>query len=217
MARPGAVSRAHRGVLFLDECAEISVSALEALRTPLEDGEIRLARRDGVACYPARFQLVLAANPCPCAPADPQDCICAGAVKRRYLGKLSGPLLDRVDLRVQMNPVRAGAFAVAEGESTAQVRQRVTAAREAAAERWRPHGFHTNAEVSGPLLRRAFRPSSAAMKPLRTALDNGLLSIRGVDRTLRVAWSLADLAGRPAPGLSEVATALSFRQAGARR
>ena len=99
MARPGAVSRAHRGVLFLDECAEISVSALEALRTPLEDGEIRLARRDGVACYPARFQLVLAANPCPCAPADPRDCICPGAVKRRYLGKLSGPLLDRVDLQ----------------------------------------------------------------------------------------------------------------------
>ncbi|MDT5346812.1 MAG: magnesium chelatase family protein, partial [Mycobacterium sp.] len=101
IARPGAVSRAHRGVLFLDECAEIGVSALEALRTPLEDGEIRLARRDGVARYPARFQLVLAANPCPCAPADPRDCICAAAVKRRYLGRLSGPLLDRVDLRVQ--------------------------------------------------------------------------------------------------------------------
>ncbi|MFV8316552.1 YifB family Mg chelatase-like AAA ATPase [Mycobacterium sp. 23] len=217
MARPGAVSRAHRGVLFLDECAEISVSVLEALRTPLEDGEIRLARRDGVACYPARFQLVLAANPCPCAPADPQDCICAGAVKRRYLGKLSGPLLDRVDLRVQMNPVRAGAFGVTAGESTAQVRQRVTAARDAAAERWRPHGFSTNAEVSGPLLRRKFRPSSAAMKPLHQALDDGVLSIRGVDRTLRVAWSLSDLAGRTSPGLPEVATALSFRQMGARR
>lgn len=201
----------------IDECAEIGVSVLEALRTPLEDGEIRLARRDGVACYPARFQLVLAANPCPCAPADPQDCICAGAVKRRYLGKLSGPLLDRVDLRVQMNPVRAGAFGVAAGESTAQVRQRVTAARDAAAARWRPYGFCTNAEVNGPLLRRKFRPSSAAMKPVRKALDDGVLSIRGVDRTLRVAWSLADLAGRTSPGLSEVATALSFRQMGARR
>ncbi len=133
MARPGAVSRAHRGVLFLDECAEISLSALEALRTPLEDGEIRLARRDGVACYPARFQLVLAANPCPCAPADPQDCICAAATKRRYLGKLSGPLLDRVDLRVQMHRLRAGAFSAADGESTSQVRQRVALAREAAA------------------------------------------------------------------------------------
>jgi len=217
MARPGAVSRAHRGVLFLDECAEISVSALEALRTPLEDGEIRLARRDGVACYPARFQLVLAANPCPCAPADPRDCICAAAVKRRYLGKLSGPLMDRVDLRVQMNPVRAGAFSAADGESTAQVRHRVATARDAAAERWRPHGFRTNAEVSGALLRRKFRLSATAMHPLRTAMDRGLLSIRGADRTLRVAWSLADLAGRTSPGLDEVAAALSFRQPGAGR
>ncbi|ETZ99137.1 sigma-54 interaction domain protein [Mycobacterium kansasii 732] len=217
MARPGAVSRAHRGVLFLDECAEISVSALEALRTPLEDGEIRLARRDGVACYPARFQLVLAANPCPCAPADPADCICAAAVKRRYLGKLSGPLLDRVDLRVQMHPVRAGAMSAAEGEPTSQVRHRVASARDAAAQRWQPHGFATNAEVSGPLLRRKFRPGNAAIAPLRRALDRGLLSIRGVDRTLRVAWSLADLAGRGSPSLEDVATALSFRQPGASR
>ena len=217
MARPGAVSRAHRGVLFLDECAEISVSALEALRTPLEDGEIRLARRDGVACYPARFQLVLAANPCPCAPADPRDCICAAAVKRRYLGKLSGPLLDRVDLRVEMHPVRAGAFSTEECESTLQVRDRVAVARDAAAERWRPHGFRTNAEVSGTLLRRRFRLSNAAMEPLRTALDRGLLSIRGVDRSLRVAWTLGDLAGRTSPGRDEVAAALSFRQPGASR
>jgi len=217
MARPGAVSRAHRGVLFLDECAEIGVSALEALRTPLEDGEIRLARRDGVACYPARFQLVLAANLCPCAPADPQDCICAAVAKRRYLGRLSGPLMDRVDLRVQMHAVRAGAFSGDDGESTAHVRRRVALARSAAADRWRPHGFGTNAEVSGALLRRKFRPGNAAMEPLRKALDRGLLSIRGLDRTLRVAWSLADLAGRVSPGPEDVATALSFRQAGAQR
>lgn len=217
MARPGAVSRAHRGVLFLDECAEIRVSALEALRTPLEDGEIRLARRDGVACYPARFQLVLAANLCPCAPADPQDCMCAAATKRRYLGKLSGPLLDRVDLRVQMHQVKAGAFAGRAAESTAQVRHRVAQARAAAAERWSSHGFRTNGEVSGTLLRRKFRPSNAAMEPLQRALDGGLLSIRGLDRTLRVAWSLADLAGRTSPGTDEVAAALSFRQPGTRR
>lgn len=217
LARPGAVSRAHRGVLFLDECAEIGVSALEALRTPLEDGEIRIARRDGVARYPARFQLILAANPCPCAPADPRDCICAPAAKRRYLGRLSGPLLDRVDLRVQLHPVRAGAFSAEGGESTVQVRERVAAAREAAAERWQPHGIRTNAEVSGALLRRRFRPDSTAMAPLRTALDRGLVSIRGVDRTLRVAWTLADLAGRATPGIDEVTAALSFRQSGAPR
>jgi magnesium chelatase family protein len=217
IARPGAVSRAHRGVLFLDECAEISTSALEALRTPLEDGEIRLARRDGVAHYPARFQLVMAANPCPCAPANSRDCICAAAVKRRYMGKLSGPLMDRVDLRVELHPVRSGEINTEDGESTATVRRRVAAAREAAAQRWAPHGVRTNAEVSGPLLRRRFRPDRAVMAPLRTALDRGELSIRGVDRTLRVAWTLADLAGRTSPGLDDVNTALSFRQAGGAR
>jgi magnesium chelatase family protein len=217
LARPGAVSRAHRGVLFLDECAEIGVSAMEALRTPLEEGEVRLARRDGVACYPARFQLVLAANPCPCAPADPKDCICASMAKRRYLGKLSGPLLDRVDLRVEMHMARAGAFAAEEGESTAAVRQRVAAARAVAEERWRPHGIRTNAEVSGALLRRKYRPEADAMKPLRTALDSGQISIRGMDRTLRVAWTLADLAGRTSPGVEQVSTALSFRQGGGAR
>lgn len=217
MARPGAVSCAHRGVLFLDECAEIGVSALEALRTPLEDGEIRLARRDGVARYPARFQLVLAANPCPCAPADPQDCICAAAVKRRYLGKLSGPLMDRVDLRVQMHRVRGGAFGDLADEPTATVRERVSTARQAAAERWKVVAARTNAEVPGPVLRRGFRPGRKAMEPLRAALDRGHLSVRGVDRTLRVAWSLADLAGRVSPSLDDVATALSFRQPGAAR
>jgi magnesium chelatase family protein len=183
----------------------------------LEDGEIRLARRDGVARYPARFQLVLAANPCPCAPTDPRDCICAAAAKRRYLGRLSGPLLDRVDLRVEMHPVRTVAFSAAEAESTAQVRARVATARDAAAQRWGPYGFRTNAEVSGALLRRKFRPGAAAMEPLRTALDRGLLSIRGVHRTLRVAWTLADLAGHTTPGFDEAAAALSFRQPGASR
>jgi len=214
LARPGAVSRAHRGVLFLDECAEIGVSVLEALRTPLEDGEIRLARRDGVAQYPARFQLVLAANPCPCAPADPRDCICPGHIKRRYLGKLSGPLLDRVDLNVEMLSERATAFAQQEGEATALVRERVTAAREAAADRWREYGIRTNAEVSGSLLRKRFRLSAAVMGPLRTALDRNVISRRGADRTMRVAWTLCDLAGRTSPALHDVSTALSFRPPG---
>ncbi|MCX2930509.1 YifB family Mg chelatase-like AAA ATPase [Mycobacterium sp. CVI_P3] len=216
MARPGAVSRAHRGVLFLDECAEIRVSVLESLRTPLEDGEIRLARRDGVARYPARFQLVLAANPCACAKTDPKDCICTSLEKRRYLGKLSGPLMDRVDLRVQMHTVRAGAFASEAPENTAAVRQRVAQARAAAAERWRQYGFTTNAEVTGSVLRRKFRLDSTAMAPLKTALERGVLSIRGVDRSLRVAWTLGDLAGRTMPNVDDVAVALSFRQGGAK-
>jgi magnesium chelatase family protein len=214
MARPGAVSRAHRGVLFLDEFAEINSGALEALRTPLEDGEIRLARRDGVARYQCRIQLVLAANLCPCAPPDPRDCMCGAAERRRYRSKLSGPLVDRVDLRVEMHASRGGSFTDADGESTSVVRERVWAARQAAEERWRPHGFTTNAEVSGSLLRRRYRPSPEAMKPLRTAVDRGALSIRGMDRTVRVAWTLSDLAGRTSPTKEDVMKAMSFRQLG---
>ncbi len=212
MARPGAVSRAHRGVLFLDECAELGVSALEALRTPLEDGEIRIARRDGVAKFPARFQLVAAANPCPCAPARETDCNCSPLQRRRYLGKLSGPLLDRVDLRVQMHTVTAGAFVPDAAEGSQAVRARVAQARAAAAERWRPHGFATNAEVTGAVLRKHFRLDTVTMAPLRAALDRGLISIRGLDRSLRVAWTLADLAGLTAPSVDQVSMALSFRQ-----
>lgn len=212
MARPGAVSRAHRGVLFLDEFAEINTGALEALRTPLEDGQIRLARRDGVATYPCRFQLVLAANLCPCAPPDPRDCQCGAAERRRYRSRLSGPLLDRVDLRTEMHTSKAGPFVDEAGESTSAVRERVWNARQAAAERWRPHGITTNAEAGGTLLRRRFRLSADAMAPVRTAVDRGALSFRGMDRTLRVAWTLADLGGRTSPTRQDVATALSFRQ-----
>ncbi|MGU3503259.1 YifB family Mg chelatase-like AAA ATPase [Mycobacterium sp. C31M] len=216
IARPGAVSRAHRGVLFLDECAEIGTQVLEALRTPLEDGEIRLARRDGVARYPARFQLVMAANPCPCAPTNPADCLCNPNAKRRYLGKLSGPLMDRVDLKVEMHPIRSGAFTHEAGEPTAAVRARVAAARAAATERWQRLGVRTNAEVPGPALRNTFRPSKASMTLLRSAVDKGQLNLRGADRTLRIAWSIADLAGVTSPTPDHVATALSFRQGGVR-
>ena len=101
LARPGAVSMAHRGVLFLDEVYEFGPHLLDCLRTPLEEGEVRLARKDGVVRYPARFQLVMAANPCPCAPPRPEDCRCSPHELRRYEGRLSGPMLDRVDLRVE--------------------------------------------------------------------------------------------------------------------
>jgi magnesium chelatase family protein len=201
-------------VLFLDEFAELGVSSLEALRTPLEDGEIRLARSGGVVRYQCRIQLVLAANLCPCAPPDPRDCQCGAAARRRYRSKLSGPLVDRVDVRVQMHASRQGSFNDEEGESTVVVRERVWAARCAAQERWRPHGIATNAEVSGSLLRRKFRPGPEAMKPLRTAVDRGAVSIRGMDRTIRVAWTLCDLAGRTSPSKDDVMTAMSFREVG---
>ncbi|MCJ0904826.1 YifB family Mg chelatase-like AAA ATPase [Rhodococcus sp. ARC_M6] len=214
MARPGAVSRAHRGVLFLDECAEIGVKVLEALRTPLEDGEVRIARRDGVARYPARFQLILAANPCPCAPPRDADCVCAPAARRRYLGKLSGPLLDRVDIRIRMQAVATGALIDEVGESTESVRIRVAAARDAASERWSEYGWRTNAEVPGPALRQKFRLSREALAPVERALRKGLITARGADRAIRVAWTVSDLAGETMPGADQVVTALDFRDRG---
>jgi magnesium chelatase family protein len=211
VARPGAVSLAHRGVLFMDEAPEWNAGMLDALRTPLEEGEVRLARAEGTVHYPARFQLVLAANPCPCAPAHDRDCICSSLVRRRYLGRLSGPLLDRVDLRARMFPVTALSVAAGDTESTATVRARVAAARAAAGQRWAGQGWRTNAEVPGPVLRTRFALPRRAVRPLDAGLRAGDLTARGADRALRVAWTLADLAGRDRPDEELVATALFFR------
>ncbi|MEU7629020.1 YifB family Mg chelatase-like AAA ATPase [Nocardia sp. NPDC049220] len=215
-ARPGAVSRAHRGVLFLDECAEIGTKVLEAMRTPLEEGEVRIARRDGVARYPARFQLVLAANPCPCAPARDVDCVCAPLVRRRYLGKLSGPLMDRIDIRVQMHGQVGAAFSTDLAESSKVVRDRVAVARRAASERWYEYQWVTNAEVPGHILRQQFRLPRESLAPVEDALRSGRMSARGADRAIRVAWTICDLRGGELPTVQDVLAALNFRQRGVR-
>lgn len=211
MARPGAVSRAHRGVLFLDECAEMGVKALESLRTPLEEGQTRVWRRDGVAVLPARFLLVLAANPCPCAPAQDVDCVCTAQVRRRYLGKLSGPLMDRIDLRVSMDPPGTAALTAGPGESSAAMRTRVVAAREASRERWAGRGWCTNAEVPGSALRTRYALSPEVTRPIGQFLRDGRVTARGADRALRLAWTLCDLRGGATPTQDEVAQALMFR------
>ncbi|PSL58196.1 magnesium chelatase family protein [Saccharothrix carnea] len=213
LAKPGALSRAHRGVLFLDEAREFGVGKLEALRTALEEGEVRIARRDGITRYPARFQLVMATNPCPCAPPKDIDCICLPAARRRYEAKLSGPLLDRVDLRVPMRPLTAmNREFVAEPEPTATVRERVRKARTRAAERWAEYGWSTNAEVPGADLRREFALPRETTSSVDRALATGALTGRGADRCLRVAWTLADLAEDDRPTADHVAAALEFRE-----
>jgi magnesium chelatase family protein len=199
-------------VLFLDEACEFGPQRLDALRTALEEGEVRHARRDGIVRYPARFQLVLATNPCPCAPAKEVDCICSPRSRRQYFGRLSGPLLDRVDLRVGMRPILAMSLhADVKPESTAAVRARVSQARERAAKRWAAHGWQTNADVPGPVLRREHRLPAQASELLDHALAIGAVTARGADRCVRVAWTLADLAELDQPGVDQVATALDFR------
>lgn len=215
LARPGAVSLAHRGVLFLDEAPEFGKGALEALRQPLESGRVRVARTRGATEYPARTQLVLAANPCPCAkPSGDADCECTPLARRRYLGRLSGPLLDRVDVQVQLRAVRAAELLRTDAahESSATVAARVAAARRAAADRWAATGHRVNADVPGPHLRRPpWHLPARVTADLRHRLDTGSLSARGYDRVLRLAWTIADLDGRDRPGHDDVAEAIQLR------
>lgn len=214
VARPGAVSLAHHGVLFLDEAPEFRAGVLDGLRQPLERGVVVLARSGGITSYPARFQLVLAANPCPCAQQrGDRMCGCSPAVRRRYLGKISGPLLDRVDLQVNLLPVRTAALLAPEvvTEGSAEVAGRVEAARAAARSRWADDGWRLNAAVPGPDLRRRFRLPRQARTALDRALDGGAVSARGYDRAIRVSWTIADLAGRESPGVEEVREALELR------
>lgn len=214
LAKPGAISLAHRGVLFLDEAPEFSPRALEALRQPLESGEIVLARAHGSVRYPARFCLVLAANPCPCGVGgmEAAACTCSPTARRRYLSRLSGPLLDRVDLRVSVGPVsRAELLAGVRGEPSAAVAGRVAEARQRAARRLAGSGWQTNAEVPGRALRREFTIANDALVPVANDLAAGRLSARGLDRVLRIAWTLADLAGLDRPGWREVGEARGLR------
>lgn len=213
LAQPGAISLAHNGVLFLDEGPEFQASALDALRQPLESGRVVLHRSGGVVEYPARFQLLLAANPCPCG-ARTQECVCKADVRRRYLQRLSGPLLDRIDLRVQVDPVlHAELFeTTAARESSPTVAARVAAARATANERWAGSGWQLNSQAPGSQLRRGrWALPRGVIRPAEDYLRRGELSVRGLDRVLRVAWTLADLAGRTVPSAGDVSEALFFR------
>jgi len=214
LARPGAISLAHRGVLFLDEAPEFGIGVMDALRQPLENGEVVIARSGGIARYPARFQLVLAANPCPCAsPAGDSGCTCTAAARRRYLGRLSGPLLDRVDLHVWVTPVTLGDLLGSElgPESSETVAKRVFQARAAAAQRLEGTSWRTNSDVPGTVLRTRWRLPRSATVLADDALDCGWLSARGYDRLLKVAWTLADLAGRTMPDRADVDEAIGLR------
>ncbi len=189
LARPGMLSLAHNGVLFMDEAPEFSPRVLDALRQPLEHGEVVLARSGGLTRYPARVQLVLAANPCPCAsPGGDHHCTCSASTRRRYLGRISGPLLDRIDLRVELLPVTSAAlYAVRDQpESSAAVAARVATARGQAAERWGHLGWRSNAQAPGSALRAGWRLPRAVTAAAARAVDTGELSARGFHRVLRI-------------------------------
>jgi len=220
--RPGVISLANNGVLFLDEAPEFQRPVLEALRQPLESGEVVINRSGGTAKYPAKFQLVLAANPCPCGNAFGvgRSCRCSDQQKRNYMAKLSGPLLDRVDIRLSVNAVSPARLAKARADhkggatirhNSAELRELVSEARDRSSARLAGTPWVINAQVPGAYLRKHFTSAPDVVRRLDTALNQGRISMRGYDRCLRLAWSVADLAGRTKPNEFDVAKAIILR------
>jgi magnesium chelatase family protein len=217
--RPGAATRASHGVLFLDEAPEFNSNALDALRQPLESGVISIHRANAIAHFPGSFQLVMAANPCPCGQwgARDSDCTCAPFSRRRYLARISGPLLDRIDIQLRVNRITSAQLRLADDRqrtTTQQARARVADARGAARDRWRGTPWAFNAQVPGAWLRgRRVRLASATTAPLDRALEHGAITMRGYDRVLRLAWTLTDLDGMTTPAADHIGRALYLRKA----
>ena len=211
---PGAISLGHRGVLFIDEAPECAAGILDSLRQPLESGNITIARQVGSVTFPAKFILVLAANPCPCGKftGKGHGCICSSVQVRRYLGKLSGPLMDRIDIRVTVDPVgRVELDSKELGETSEDIRTRVIAARNRAAHRFADKPWKLNSEIPSRALRTEFRPERSAMNFLHDELDKELITARGLHKVIRLSWTLADLSGRDLPNLEDVKTAFQLR------
>jgi magnesium chelatase family protein len=215
VVRPGAIARASEGVLFLDEAGEFTSAALDALRQPLESGSITIHRSGTQAQYPARFQLVLATNPCPCGNYGIRggECTCPPQAIRRYLGRLSGPLLDRMDIELTLTRVSVAQRDTGPSMSTAVARDRVVEARARARHRLHGTPWRVNADVPGAWLREGpAAPSPVVRRPLDAALHRGALTLRGYDRVLRVAWSLADIDGRSQLTAEHIGRALYLKK-----
>ena len=213
--QPGEASLAHNGILFLDELPEFGRSVLEVLRQPLEDKRISVSRAKYSVEYPANFTLVASMNPCPCGYYNHPDkeCSCAPGAVHRYMNRISGPLLDRIDLHVEETPVSNAEMASAEpGEPSAAVRERVVLARKVQEERFRGvEGVHTNAMMNPKMLRACCRLDAASAALLERAMERLNLSARAYDRILKVARTIADLAGAADIGAAHIAEAINYR------
>lgn len=213
--RPGEISLAHNGVLFLDELPEFSRTALETLRQPLEDREITISRAKYTVTLPSSFMLVASMNPCPCGYYNhpTHDCTCSPAQVRKYMGRISGPLLDRIDIQVEVTPVPVAELATAPaGETSEQIRLRVTAARALQTQRFRSHpGIHCNAQMTRAMLEKYARPDAEGAAVLTRAMKRLDLSARAYDRILRVARTIADLEASPAVRQHHIKEAVMYR------
>lgn len=212
--KPGVCSLAHHGVLFVDEAPECSSGVLDSLRQPLESGSITISRAHGNLTFPARFILVLAANPCPCGKFSGRGrgCTCTSLQIRRYLNKLSGPLLDRIDLRVKVENVSRVELAEPDNEPSSKIRERVMAARNRAAERFKSEPWKLNSEIPTRALRTLYQPDRKAMNFLNEQLDKEVITARGLHKIIRTSWTLADLKELSKPTLDEVIESFQLRE-----
>lgn len=212
--KPGEISMAHNGVLFLDELPEFKRDAMEALRQPLEDGTVTVTRASGSVTYPSNIILIAAMNPCPCGyyGHPTKACTCSQNAVHKYLNKISGPLLDRLDLHIEVPPVDYKALSdKTQGESSAQIRERVNRARAIQVERYKGTGITCNAQLTPSLLRKHCIMTDEASKYLSRSFDAMGLSARAYDRILKVARTVADLAGNEVIQKENIGTALRFR------
>lgn len=213
--RPGEVSLAHNGILFLDELPEFGRSVLEVLRQPLEDRTIAVSRARYNVDYPANFTLVAAMNPCPCGYYNhpSKECVCSPGSVIRYMGRVSGPLMDRIDMHIEVTPVEASELqSTTEEESSAQIRARVERARERQRRRFKEvEGVHTNAGMNSAMLRAYCPLDAASERLLGQAMERLAFSARAYDRVLKLARTIADLADRDEIIPSDIAEALAYR------
>ncbi len=212
--QPGEISLAHNGVLFLDELPEFKRTVLEVMRQPLEDRVIRISRAKFTVEYPASFMLVTSMNPCPCGFYNhPQkECVCAPGTVQKYLNRISGPLLDRIDIHVEVVPVAYGELSSERvSEKSESVRERVIKAREIQAKRYNGTGIYANAQISSKQLKEYCKIDDAGHKLLKTAMEKLNLSARAYDRILKVARTIADLADSANIETVHLAEAINYR------
>jgi magnesium chelatase family protein len=213
---PGEITLAHNGVLFCDELPEFNKHTLEVLRQPLEDRQITISRAKYTVTYPCSFMFVASMNPCPCGYyGDPtHHCVCTPGQIQRYLSKISGPLLDRIDIQCEISALPFSDLSKAEpGEPSAKIRERVIAARAIQTERFKGiKGLHCNAQMSERMIHQYAEPDEAGLAMLRTAMERLHLSARAYSRILKVARTIADLAGTERVGAEHIAEAIGYRQ-----
>jgi magnesium chelatase family protein len=213
--RPGEISLAHRGVLFLDEFLEFPRSVIESLRQPLEDGCVTVSRANGTVTYPARFTLLAAMNPCPCGflTDNERACICSPNIIAKYQKRLSGPLLDRIDLFIEVPKVKTQELTdEAAAESSAVIRERVQAVRDLQEERWKDIEIQSNAELTSDQARKRIKLTAEGKALLQHAVDHYRLSARAYFRLLKVSQTIADLGGKIEVDVPHIAEALQYRQ-----